>query len=85
MQDEITDFPSVLALLNESGLRYVLIGGLAMTARGSAHLTFDIDISYPRTPQDIDALMSVCVAAMRRCVDCRLNCLRHLMSARSRI
>ncbi len=48
MQDEITDFPSVLALLNESGLRYVLIGGLAMTAHGSAHCTDDTDIVCPR-------------------------------------
>jgi hypothetical protein len=37
-------------------VEYVLIGGQAMVAQGSAHVTFDLDISYARSPKNIAAL-----------------------------
>ena len=41
------------AALVESKVRFVLIGGLAMIAQGSANLTQDIDCLYERSPENI--------------------------------
>jgi hypothetical protein len=37
-------------------VKYVLIGGQAMTLQGSAHVTFDLDVCYARTPENIAAI-----------------------------
>ena len=47
------DFEGVLRTLVESNVRFVLIGGLAMIAQGSANLTRDIDCLYDRSPENI--------------------------------
>ena len=47
------DFEGILRSLSESNVRFVLIGGLAMIAQGSANLTRDIDCLYDRTPENI--------------------------------
>ena len=47
------DFEGVLQSLVESNVRFVLIGGLAMIAQGSANLTRDIDCLYDRSPENI--------------------------------
>ena len=47
------DFERVLRSLAESNVRFVLIGGLAMIAQGTANLTRDIDCLYDRTPENI--------------------------------
>ena len=56
------DFEGVLRRLAESNVRFVLIGGLAMIAQGTANLTLDIDCLYDREPDNIkrivDALRS---------------------------
>lgn len=52
------DFVEILRRLNESNVRYVLIGGLAMMLHGSANITQDIDIGYARTPENYSALAS---------------------------
>jgi hypothetical protein len=46
----------ILQLLNEAQVEYVLIGGLAMRAHGSAHLTEDLDVCYKRSPENLKAL-----------------------------
>jgi hypothetical protein len=46
----------LLHLLTEMQVDYVLIGGLAMRAHGSAHLTEDLDICYRRTPENLEAV-----------------------------
>ena len=43
------DLKSVLRLLNESGVQYMLVGGYAMVAHGSDRTTTDIDILVPGT------------------------------------
>jgi predicted nucleotidyltransferase len=48
------DFSTILRALDVAGVRYVLIGGLAMIAHGSAHVTVDVDISYSRDPDNLD-------------------------------
>jgi predicted nucleotidyltransferase len=49
--------------LEASGVRYVVIGGLAMVARGAAHVTEDIDLVYARDAANLEAI----VAALRDC------------------
>jgi len=45
-----------LTVLAEAGVRFVVIGGVAMYARGSAHLTRDLDICYERSTQNLERI-----------------------------
>jgi predicted nucleotidyltransferase len=53
MRDDWPDFPAILEALSGANVRYVLIGGLAMIAHGSAHVTSDIDVGYARDRANI--------------------------------
>lgn len=57
MQESLPDFPGILAALEEGNVRFVVIGGLAMVARGSTHVTKDIDLSYSRDPENLTRLV----------------------------
>ena len=46
----------ILQQLTDQGVEFVLIGGLAMRAHGSAHVTEDVDVCYSRTKENIDRL-----------------------------
>ena len=59
MPESAPDFAEILRRLNENNVRYVLIGGLAMVAHGSAHITQDIDVGYDRDRGNCDALAVV--------------------------
>jgi len=50
------DFPRLLAALCTGAVEFVVIGGFAATAHGSAHVTADLDIVYRRTPENIERL-----------------------------
>lgn len=52
----MTDFDGLLRLLAEGNVEFVLIGGLAATAHGSARFTQDVDVVYRRTPENISRL-----------------------------
>ncbi len=54
-----TDFEKVLAVLEEGKIEFVVIGGVAMVAHGSAQATFDLDICYRRTGENLDRLCRV--------------------------
>ncbi len=54
----MTDFQSLLRCLSEAGVEYILVGGVAATAHGSARLTQDIDVVYRRSPENISRLVS---------------------------
>jgi hypothetical protein len=58
VQEETPDFSKILRVLELARIRYVLVGGLAMVAHGSAHVTQDIDIGYSRDVMNMDALAS---------------------------
>ena len=58
------DFEGVLRRLAESNVRFVLIGGLAMIAQGTANLTLDIDCLYDREPDNIKRISMLCEAAI---------------------
>lgn len=52
----IPDPEKVLPILNQAQVEYVVIGGVAMVAHGSARATFDIDLCYKRTKENIKKL-----------------------------
>lgn len=45
----MTDFARLLEALAGNAVEFVVIGGFAATAHGSAHITVDLDIVYRRT------------------------------------
>jgi len=45
-----------IRILNDAGVEFVIIGGVAMGLQGSAHLTRDIDFCYARTVKNMERL-----------------------------
>ena len=54
----MTDFGRLLSTLSDHEVQYIIIGGFAATAHGSAFLTVDLDIVYDRAPANIDRLVT---------------------------
>jgi len=50
------DFASIISVLSDAGVEFVVIGGLAAQAHGAARLTQDADFIYRRTPENIRRL-----------------------------
>ena len=48
-----------LPLLNEAKVDYIVIGGVALVAHGAARATFDIDLCYKRSKENIEKLCQV--------------------------
>ncbi|MEX2204869.1 MAG: hypothetical protein WEF50_01420 [Myxococcota bacterium] len=51
------DFAALLRVLTNERVRFILVGGAAATAHGSARLTQDLDIVYERSPENLAALV----------------------------
>lgn len=51
------DFATLLRALSGAGVRFIIIGGAAATAHGSARLTQDLDIVYDRSPANLERLV----------------------------
>lgn len=51
------DFPGVLRALADAGVRFIIVGGAAATAHGSARLTQDLDLLYERSPENLARLV----------------------------
>ena len=58
----MTDFVSLIRLLAQHNIEFILVGGAAATAHGSARLTQDLDIVYRRTAENI-ARLAACLGA----------------------
>ena len=56
LYQKMTDFRALLELLKTNGIEFIVIGGAAATAHGSARLTRDLDVVYRRTPKNIQRL-----------------------------
>jgi predicted nucleotidyltransferase len=54
----VSDVEAFVKLLTAQNVQFVIIGGQAMRALGSAHLTEDTDICYQRTPANLAALVA---------------------------
>lgn len=52
----MTDFAALLEALVGGGVEFIVIGGVAATAHGSAHVTVDLDIVYRRSRENIARL-----------------------------
>jgi predicted nucleotidyltransferase len=57
----MTDYQGLIRTLTDGQVEFIIVGGLAATAHGSARLTQDVDVLYARTPENIRRL----VAALR--------------------
>ena len=53
----MTDFSTLLRVLDDQNVAYILVGGAAATVHGSARLTLDIDV-YQRTPDNLARLLN---------------------------
>ncbi|MEW6006857.1 MAG: hypothetical protein AB1595_01710 [bacterium] len=47
------DIKKILESLNKHNVRYIVVGGTAAIAQGSARLTFDFDICYARDKENL--------------------------------
>jgi hypothetical protein len=52
----MTDFGRLLQALTAGHVEFIVIGGFAATAHGSAHVTVDLDVVYRRTPENMHRL-----------------------------
>jgi len=51
------DFPRIIPLLVGAGVEFIIIGGAAAIAHGSARLTEDLDVVYRRTSENMERLV----------------------------
>ena len=54
----MTDFSTLLRVLDDHDVAYILVGGAAATVHGSARLTLDVDVVYQRTPDNLARLVN---------------------------
>jgi DNA-binding transcriptional LysR family regulator len=54
----MTDFRRLLDALVAGRVDFVIVGGLASTAHGSARLTQDIDVVYSRAPKNLKRMIA---------------------------
>jgi len=54
----MTDFAALLAVLDRHRVEFILIGGAAAIAHGSARLTQDLDVVYDRSPPNLERLVA---------------------------
>jgi predicted nucleotidyltransferase len=52
----VIDFAAVLRALADAGVRFIIVGGAAATAHGSARLTQDLDVVYRRDAENLRRL-----------------------------
>lgn len=52
----MTDFERLLRVLSVGGVQFIVVGGVAATAHGSARLTQDLDVVYARDDENIGRL-----------------------------
>lgn len=53
MTRRITGIEGLLGALSDGGVQFILVGGVAARAHGSARITQDVDVSYSRAPDNL--------------------------------
>ncbi len=56
-QEQKSEFQQIISVLSAAGLRFVIVGGIAMRLQGSAHITDDIDFAIARDADNLEALV----------------------------
>jgi hypothetical protein len=54
----MTDFEALFATLQRHNVVFIVVGGAAAIAHGSARLTYDLDIVYERSAANLDRLVA---------------------------
>jgi hypothetical protein len=57
----MTDFESLLRVLKEAGVDFIIVGGIAAVAHGATRLTQDLDVVYSRNDANIRRLAEALV------------------------
>jgi hypothetical protein len=52
----LIDFEQALTALAQARVRFVIVGGLAVTIHGSSYVTFDLDFCYARDRENLSRL-----------------------------
>jgi len=52
----VTDYGKLLRALKDAGVDFIIVGGIAAVAHGSARLTQDLDVVYSRDPGNLKCL-----------------------------
>jgi hypothetical protein len=52
----MVDLPGLPARLTTGGVRFIIVGGVAAVAHGSARLTAELDIVYERSHDNLERL-----------------------------
>ena len=53
----MTEYDSLIPLLAENEIEFIIVGGAAATAHGSARLTLDLDVVYGRSEENIERIV----------------------------
>ncbi|HEV1284357.1 MAG TPA: hypothetical protein VNU44_03575 [Bryobacteraceae bacterium] len=53
------DFATLLFALNDAGVEFLIVGGLAAVLNGTPVNTYDVDVVHRRTPENVDRIMPV--------------------------
>jgi len=53
----VTDYEKLIPLLVENEIEFIIVGGAAATAHGSARLTLDLEIVYQRNEQNLGKII----------------------------
>jgi len=53
----LIDFEQALTALASARVRFVIVGGLAITIHGSSYVTFDLDFCYARDAENLSRLV----------------------------
>lgn len=53
------DLLGIIEALANDGVRVVLVGGLAASVHGSAHVTWDLDLCYDSAPENVERMVRV--------------------------
>jgi hypothetical protein len=70
----MTDFPSLLRALGAAGVEFIVVGGAAATAHGSARLTLDLDVVSGERRTTWRAWCGVSKIIIRTCGERRPAC-----------
>ena len=62
MKEPSASFRSILAVLHDADVEFILIGGLAAIVHGAARVTYDVDVVYARDEQNVRRL-AACLAS----------------------